>query len=278
MSGRPGFAARLAAHALVYGAAVSMAVPLAWMVITSLKTDAEALGHGAGWLPASPRWENYARAWASAELGRFYVNSLVVAGVTTALGVAHNALAGFAFAWLPFRGRGVMFGLALATMMLPAQVSFIFAYILAQRLGYVDSLAGLIVPFLASGFGIYFMREAAAGVPRALIDSGRVDGMGPLELFWNVVAPNVRPALAALAIITFVNSWNAFFWPLVLVDSRRHNTLPLAIAELSAAIYVRSWPERMAAGTILTLPLVAVFLVFQRAIVRGMASAGLKEA
>ncbi|HZW09053.1 MAG TPA: carbohydrate ABC transporter permease [Phycisphaerales bacterium] len=274
---RPSLPLRLGVHAAVYLAAATMVFPFLWMVLTSLKTDAEALSPEFSLLPESPRWSNYAEAWTSVELGRFCVNSFLVASVTTLLAGAHNTLAGYAFAKLRFGGRRMLFLLTLATMMLPIQVFFVFAYLIADWAGYVDSLQGLIVPFLASAFGIYYMRQAVAGVPDSLLEAGRLDGMSELEMLWRIVRPTVWPAIAALGIFTFVASWNSFFWPLILIDSRDHKTMPLAIAELSAGIYVHSWPVRMAAATILTAPLVLVFLAFQRAFVRGVALTGLKE-
>lgn len=278
---RPALALVIGVHALVYGAAATMVLPFVWMVATSLKTDAQALDRDISLLPpGSPggwAWSNYPEAVRSAALGRFYVTSIVVAAVTTVLAVLHNALAGFAFAKLRFRGKGALFWLTLATMMLPLQVYFIFAYLISARLGFVDDLQALIVPFLASGFGIYYMRQAISAVPDSLIEAGRLDGMGDFELFWTVVRPSVWPALAALGIFTFVNSWNSFFWPLIVVDSTALKTLPLAVSELAAGRYVQSWPVRMAAATILTAPLIIVFIAFQRAFVRGVALTGMKE-
>jgi ABC-type glycerol-3-phosphate transport system permease component len=277
----PPIAARALVHAAVYGLAATMLVPLVWMVATSLKTDQEALGGVVRLLPEGPpsrwAWENYPRAIESARLGRFYLNSLAVAGLTTALGVAHNALAGFAFAKLRFPGRGALFAATLATMMLPLQVYFIFAYIIAGRLGFIDNVQALVVPFLASGFGIFYLRQAISTVPDALLEAGRLDGMTDLETFWHLVRPTIWPAVAALGIFTFIGSWNSFFWPLIVVDSDRAKTLPLAIMELAAGRYVQSWPVRMAAATIMTAPLILVFLVFQRAFVRGVALTGAKE-
>lgn len=268
---RPPLPVRLGAHALVYAAAGLMLVPFLWMVGTSLKSDAEALGTSVTLLPRSWQWSNYLGAARAAELHLFYRNSLVAAATTTVFGVLHNALAGFALAKLRFRGRAVALWVALATMMLPAQVFFIFAYFIASRLGYIDNPQALFVPFLASGFGIFYMRQAISGVPDSLLEAGRIDGMTDFELFWHVAAPAVWPAISALAIFTFVFSWNNFFWPLIVVDSKEMQTLPLAVAALASGRYIPSWPVQMAAVTILTLPLIVVFLVFQGAFVRGVA-------
>jgi multiple sugar transport system permease protein len=271
----PPLPARLFAHAIVYALAFTMLLPFLWMVLTSLKTDAEAITTSA--LPAHPQWSNYARAVRAAHLDEFYLNSALAAVTTMLLAVAHNALAGFALAKLRFRGQTPALWIVLATMMLPIQVSFIFAYVIAHRLGYVNNLQALIVPFLASGFGIFYMRQAIIAVPDALLEAGRMDGMGDFDLFWLLVRPTVWPAISALAIFTFVASWNGFFWPLIVIDDLHRKTLPLAIADLAAGQYIQSWPVRMAAATILVAPLILVFLIMQRAFVRGVALTGINE-
>jgi multiple sugar transport system permease protein len=273
----PHFALRLIAHTAVYAAAATMLLPFLWMVATSLKSDEEALGGGIAFLPTAWKWTNYAEAARAANLGRYYVNSTTVAVLTTLLAVVYNALAGYAFAKLRFRGRRLLLGATLATMMLPPAVFFVFSYVICARLGLIDNPQALIVPFLASGFGVFYMKQAIEGVPDTLLEAGRLDGMTELDLFWMIVRPAIGPALAALAVISFVNSWNAFFWPLIVIDSDRMKTLPLALADLAAGQYVQSWPVRMAAATILTLPPVLVFAACQRAFVRGVAMTGTKE-
>lgn len=272
----PPLALRLAAHALAYAGAAAMLLPFAWMVITSLKTDQEALDPTL-LLPRAPQWHNFIAAIDSARLDLCYANSLAAAIITTILAVAHNTLAGYAFAKLRFAGKRFLFGGVLATMMLPAQVSFIFAYLIAQRLGYVNNLQALIVPFAASGFGIFYMRQAISAVPDSLLEAGRLDGMSEPDILWIIIRPTVMPALSALAIFTFVASWNSFFWPLIVIDSFDRKTLPLAVADLAGGQYIQSWPIRMAAATILVLPLIVVFFVMQRAFVRGLAMTGAKE-
>ncbi len=267
---------RVAAHIAIYALALTMVLPFLWMLSTSLKTDAEAAA-STSLLPTIAQWRNYPDAIRAARLDKFYLNSTLVAVVTTLLAVAHNALAGFAFAKLRFRGKGLLFGLTLATMMLPIQVSFVFAYVFASRVGYINNPQALIVPFLASGFGIYYMRQAISAVPDSLLEAGRLDGMRDIDLFWNLVRPTVWPAISALAIFTFVASWNSFFWPLIVIDDLHRKTLPLAVADLAAGQYIQSWPQRMAAATILVGPLIVLFFLMQRAFVRGVALTGMKE-
>lgn len=277
---RPPLLSRLLIHVVVYIVALTMLLPFAWMISTSLKTRQEAIAETphalpAGW-PWQWQWGNYGEAWKSARLGRFYMNSLIVATSVTVLSVIYNALAGFAFAKLRFAGRRVTFTLMLATMMLPYQVYFIFAYMLCSWLGYVDRYEALIVPFLASAFGIFYMRQAVASVPDSLLDAGRVDGFTNFELFLHVIAPAVRPGLGALAIFTFMAHWNSFFWPLIVIDSDKYYTLPLAVAALASGLYADSWPIQMAAATIITLPIIVLFLLFQRSFVRGITLTGIK--
>ena len=278
---RPSFPVRLGAHAVTWGAAALVFLPLFWMLTTSLKGDTEAISPDVRWLPAGApttwAWGNFTRAWTEASLGRFYLNSFLVASVVTVLSVAHNALAAYAFAKCRFRGRGVTFVLTIATMLLPIQVWFIFAYVICGVLGYVDHLHALIVPFLASAFGIFYLRQAIHSVPDSLLEAGRLDGMGETEAFGAIVVPLVRPALAALAIFTFMASWNAFFWPLIVIDREECVTLPLAIGRLAAGYYVPSWPVQMAAAAIMTLPTIVVFLLFHRSISQGLALTGGKR-
>ncbi len=278
---KPSLSVRVAVHVLVYLLAATMLVPFAWMFSSSLKTDAEAIDVSRiALLPAGSvtdwKWSNYLEAWRLAELGDVYLNSFIVAVVVTVLSVLHNALAGFAFAKLRMKGKRSAFIAMLMTMMLPYQVYFLFAYILCGWLGYVDHLHALIVPFLASAFGIFYMRQSIITVSNGLLDAGRVDGLTDFELFWNVVLPSIRPAMGALAIFTFMASWNNFFWPLIVIDSQENFTLPLSVAALSSGLYVQSWPVQMAAATIITLPTIVVFIIFQRVFVQGLALTGMK--
>lgn len=268
---------RIAVHVAVYTAALTMLLPFLWMVATSLKTDQEALSGSISLWPSSWKFSNYAEAVRSAALHRYYINSIVVSVVTTALAGAYNALAGFALAKMRFTGRNAALGLCLVTMMLPVTVFFIFAYQVCAWMGFINNYQGLIIPFLASGFGIYYMRQAIHAVPDSLLEAGRIDGMRNIDVFHHIVVPAVWPAVAALGIVTFINSWNSFFWPLIVVDSDRMKTLPLAVAELASGQYVQSWPVRMAAATILTAPLIVIFLIFQRAFIRGVTLSGVKE-
>ena len=278
---KPALPWRIISHVVIYILVLTMLAPFAWMVVTSLKTDTEAIAvQQMALLPTGPvtdwQWHNYIQAWEDAQLGQVYLNSVIVAVVVTILSVLHNALAGFAFAKLRMKAKRVTFICMLLTMMLPYQVYFIFAYILCGKLGYVDHLHALIVPFLASAFGIFYMKQSILTVSDGLLEAGKLDGMTNFELFWHVVLPTIKPAVGALAIFTFMASWNNFFWPLIVIDSQELFTLPLSVAGLSSGLYVQSWPVQMAAATIITIPTVGVFLIFQRTFMQGLALTGVK--
>lgn len=274
---RPSTLARWATYVAMWLLACLIALPFAWMLSTALKTRSEALELGLSLVPKSWVWGNFAEAWRSAELDRYYANSALVATVTTVLATVHNALAGYAFAKLRFRFSKLLFALVLLTMMLPFQVYFIFTYWICGQIGYIDNAQALIVPFLASGFGIYHMRETIACVPHELIEAGRIDGLSEFEVFIHLVVPVIRPAMAALAVFTFMASWNAFFWPLIVIDSMQKQTLPLAVKALASNYYTESWPIQMAAATLITLPAILVYMLFQRAFLRGLTLGAVKE-
>jgi len=254
-----------------------MLMPFVWMISTSLKTNAEVFAWPPRLFPDTPVFKNYSLAWTEARIGQYFFNSVVVSAVVTGVSLFFNALAGFAFSKLKFPGRDKIFFGVLATMMLPMQVSVIFAYILVVKLGYAGTYQALILPGLASAFGVFYMRQCVAAVPNDLVDAGRVDGLTDFEIFLHIVLPLLRPALAALAIFTFVGSWNSFFWPLVIVDTPDLKTLPLAVADLSSGQVVQSWPILMAGATMIVLPMIFVFLLFQRQFIRGIAMTGMRD-
>jgi multiple sugar transport system permease protein len=254
-----------------------MLLPFLWMVSASLKRNEEVFQWPPSLIPQMFVWSNYEEAWRVAEIGRYFKNSVAVALLVTVLSVFFNACAGFSFAKLRFPGRDRLFLLILATMMLPGQVTLIFSYLIISWMGYVDSYQALVVPGLAGAFGIFYMRQTMVGVPNELIDASRIDGLTEFEILVHIVAPLLKPALSALAIFTFMGSWNAFFWPLIVIDDRAMQTLPLAVATLATGQVVQSWPILMAAATMIIAPTILVFLLFQRQFVRGVAMTGMKD-
>lgn len=253
-----------------------MTVPFLWMVLTSLKTDAEALAFPPRGLPEYFQWHNFADAWSIAPFGRFFFNSVVISVAVTAGSLLLNSLAAFGFAKYPFRGRNVLFIGLLATMMIPGQVTMIPFFLLLKQLAWLDTYTGLIVPGLAGAFGVFFLRQAMLTVPDEYLDAARIDGASELAIYRRVALPLIKPAMATLGVFTFLGAWNDFLGPLIVVKSEEMKTLPLAISALSAGHYVMSWPLLMAGASFVVIPVLLVYLLAQRHIVDGVAAGGLK--
>lgn len=261
---------------IVMAGGLMMAVPFLWMVVTALKTDPEAFAFPPKLVPGSPQWKNYADAMSIAPFARFFFNSAFISLCVTAGSLLLNSLAAFAFAKYPFKGRDTLFIAMLATMMIPGQVTMIPSFFLLKHLAWLDTYTGLIVPGLASAFGIFFLRQAMLTIPSDYLDAARLDGASELSIYRRVALPIVKPAIATLGVFTFLGVWNDFLGPLIVVKSEEMKTLPLAISALSAGHYVMSWPLMMAGASFVIIPVLIVYLFAQRYFVEGIAAGGLK--
>lgn len=259
---------------VVFGA-LGMLIPFLWMVLTSLKTDQEAFAVPPT-IVTSPQWHNWSDAWGIAPFGRFFFNSFFVSVCVTVGSVLINSLAAYGFAKHEFRGRNLLFLGLLGTLMIPFQVTMIPSFLLLKQLAWLDSYPGLIVPGLASAFGIFFLRQAMLTVPNDYLDAARLDGASEYAIFGRVVIPLVKPAVATLSVFTFLGAWNDFLGPLIVVKSDEMRTLPLAISALSAGHYVMSWPLLMAGASFVIIPVLIVYFFAQKYFVEGIALGGLK--
>jgi len=236
-------------------------------------------------------WKNYADAWHAVRLEDFrlfgwlkvtdaflmyFLNSLFVALMITAGQVATSSLAGYAFARLPFPGRDALFLAYLATMMVPFMVMVIPVFILFYQLRLVDTYAALILPGIFSAYGTFMLRQFFLSIPGELEDAGRIDGCGPLALYWRIILPLSKPALATLTTFAFLHSWNDFLWPLLIVNSEHLKTVPLGLRTFEGLYAATEWSKLMAASLIFTLPVVVLFLYNQRFFIRGILLSGLK--
>jgi multiple sugar transport system permease protein len=260
---------------LVLGAAITLA-PLVWMVSASFMVAGESTVVPPRLWPRHPTIEHYIHLFTRLDLARHFLNSAGIAVSATVLSVLINSLAGYAFAKLPFAGRDRVFRSMALALVVPAQVGMLPLFLLLREMGLVNTWAGAIVPYLASVFGIFMIRQYALTIPDELLDAARVDGAGEWRLFATIVLPVLAPILATLATFTFLSAWNDFLWPLIILSDSAHQTLPVALANLSGE-HVQD-AELMMAGSVLTiLPAMVVFLIFQRAYVRGILAGGLKE-
>ncbi len=249
-------------------------LPLYWMLISAFKTDAEITRTIPTLWPENWVWTNFADIWRS--FARPCLNSLIVSVACTGLIVILSTLAGYALAKKRFVGRRAFLTILIGTMLVPPSVLIVPLYCIISAIGLVDTLTGLVIPFAVTAFGIFLMRQFAAEIPDSLLESARIDGWGEGMIFWRVVLPLLKPAMAVLAIIEFVNNWNAFTVPFVLINSPEKKTLQLALADLRMAYEITPWSQVMAATVITVVPIVVMFLIFQRGIIRCIMGGALK--
>jgi len=258
--------------------AVVAAFPLAWMVLTSLKTPAETMATPPVWIPAAPSLDAYREVAAVVQAGRSFLNSAIIATVTTAGILLTSLLAGFAFAKYKFRGRDILFAVVIATMFLPPIVTLIPLYRLIGYLRIDGGLMGVIAPNLANAFGIFLMRQFIRGVPEDLIDAARMDGASELRIVFLIVAPSVTPAIAALALFAFVYHWNSYLWPLTVLEGHTEN-YPIVISLSRLLSYNRGAMNTnlvMAGATLAVLPPLILFAFLQRFFVDSVVSTGIR--
>jgi len=272
-------AARRAWRAAGYVALVVLAVvmlfPFAWMVATSLTTDAQLFVTPPQLIPSPMRPENYARVADLFPLGRFLANSLFVAAISTVLQVTTSALAAYAFSRLRFRGRDALFVVYLTTLMVPMQVTIVPLFIEMRYLGLVNSYPGLLLPGIVSVFGTFLLRQAFLALPREMEEAAFIDGAGHWTVFRRIVVPLSLPAMATFAIFAFMASWNAFLWPLIIVSSQDLMTLPVGLSNLQGQ-YSTAWNLVMAGATVSVIPILIVYVLAQRYVIRGVTLSGLK--
>jgi multiple sugar transport system permease protein len=264
---------------LVNGALIAAALlavfPLAWMVAVSVMAPGEASASPPPLWPASPTLASYRELFARAAIGRHLANSLGLALAATALSLAFNVTAGYAFAKLRFTGRDLIWKLLLGVMLVPAQVAMIPLFLLLKQVGLVNSYAGVLVPALANVFGIFLVRQYALSIPDELLEAARLDGAGEVRIFRSIVLPVLRPVLVTLAMFAFLGSWNDFLWPLIVLSDEARQPLPVALAALAREHAGDS--ELMMAGAVVTvLPVLAVFLALQRYYITGLVSGSVK--
>ena len=250
-------------------------VPLAWAVDTSIKPESDTTAVPISWIPSTFTLDAYKQVFAASSMLRWFFNSALISIIVTAVVVVLASLAAYAFSRIPFRGRGVLFWVILAGLMVPPQMLIIPLFSEMQAFGFINTYQGIILPQIASPLALFILKQFFDGIPQELEDSALVDGASRLRIYWQIWLPLARPAMAAVGIFTFVLSWNFFILPLVLITSTDMMTIPLGLATVQSA-YGIHYAQIMAAAVIGGLPLLIVFMFFQRQIVEGIANTGLK--
>ncbi len=273
------FFRRFGIYILLLIGAFTMVGPFLWMISTSLKAPGAVFSYQKEWwqewLPTSFVWQNYIKAWHVVPFARFYINSIVVSILITAGQVATSAMAAYAFARLQFKGRDKVFFAYLATMMVPSAVTMIPVFILLEKFGWVDTYKAMVLPAIFTAYGTFMLRQFFLTLPRDLEDAAKIDGCSYFGIFWRIILPLSKPALATLTTFTFMGSWMSFMWPLIVMNTHEKFTLPIGLAYFQS-LHGTDWTLLMAGSVMMILPILLVFIFNQRFFVEGIKLAGIK--
>ncbi|HEX5200418.1 carbohydrate ABC transporter permease [Paractinoplanes rhizophilus] len=268
--------ARVVLYTLLFGGLLVVVGPFLWMLLSSFKPEGEIRADPPTWWPQQWTLTHYHDLFARLDFPRYFLNSAIVAVLVTLGNLLFCSLLGYALAKLNFPGRKALFLTVLGMLMVPGMVTFVPQFVLVSNMGLANSYAGLVLPFLAGPFGVFLMRQFLLSIPDDLIEAARVDGAGEWRIFWRIVLPLCKPALATLGILTFLASWNNFLWPLVVATTSDMYTLPVALALYSIGQNRIYFGLLLAGAVVVVLPVLIVFLVLQRQFLRGIATTGLK--
>ncbi|MDP8217416.1 MAG: carbohydrate ABC transporter permease [Candidatus Theseobacter exili] len=268
-------ARRVGIHLFLFFVFVITIVPFLWMISTSFKSSEGIFAFPPKFIPVNPTLEHYKDLFEKVKFLGHFKNSLIIAVSITLLNLFFNSLAGYAFAKYKFPGREKIFTLLLVTMMVPGQVAMMPVFLILKNLGLLNTYLGLIIPGASGVFGIFLMRQFMKTIPNDLIESARIDGCSEFRIFWSIMLPLCKPALATLAIFTFMGAWNEFIWPLIIMTKEEMYTLPVALANLNGQ-HNTEWGLLMAGSVIIIIPILVTFIALQRYFMKGIVLTGLK--
>ncbi|MDR8411989.1 carbohydrate ABC transporter permease [Nonomuraea sp. 3-1Str] len=269
-------AGRTLVYVVLVAAVVATLVPFAWMYLGSVKTQSELLRRPPTWWPETFTPDNFGTWFGRLNFPTFFVNSVVVAGFTVLGTLLFCSMVGYALAKLDFAGKRVVFVLVLTTLMVPGVVTFVPLFVVVSKLGMVSTYPALILPFLAGPMGVFLMRQFISEIPDSLIEAARIDGAGEVRIFARVILPLCGPALATLAILTFLGSWNNFLWPLVVAQTEDMYTLPVALSLYSVGQNATNYGVLLAGSVLVITPVLLLFVALQRYFIQGIAATGIK--
>jgi len=268
----------LSKHVLLYGLGVVMVLPFLWMISTSLKGPTEIFSLPIQWIPSSPQFENYKSAVTSFPFIHFMINSIVVTGLIIIGQLFTSVLAAYAFARMEFKGKNILFVLLLAGLMLPAQTIMIPMILILNKLNLINTLAGLIIPFTWSTLIVFLLRQFFMKIPREIEEAAMIDGCNTFQIITRIILPISKPILSTAFILIFIYGWNQYFWPLLIVNKEELYTLQLGLAYFKEVNSIETdWGALMAGTTLTMLPVITVFLFFQKKVIESIAFSGGKE-
>ncbi|MDX2006940.1 MAG: carbohydrate ABC transporter permease [Meiothermus sp.] len=276
-SASPSSLGRSALTYLVLGvAAVFAGIPFFWMVTSALKPPDEILVYPPRWIPSEIRWQNFVEAWNAAPFGVYYLNSLAISSLQTALEILIGVAGAYAFARIKVPGRELIFALVLGTLMIPNDVTLIPNYITLANLGWINTYMGIILPSVASAFSIFLLRQHMLSLPEELFEAAKLDGAHHGQMLRHIAVPLSMPVIVTLALLNFVSSWNAYLWPLIVTNSDAMRTLPIGLKLMRDAEQGDPWHLLMAASTFVVIPIILLFLFCQRFFVQGITAGAVK--
>ena len=269
---------RVLVYVLLSVGLLVMSAPFLWMAVSAFKTPQDLTASPPVWLPTEWTLENFRGLLDKLDLPLYFMNSVIVAVLVTVSNLVFCSMLGYALAKLSFAGRGKIFALVLGALMVPGNLMLLPLFVLMSKLGLIDSYAGLVLPFAAGAFGVFLMRQFMQSIPDELLEAARMDGAGEWYIFWRIVMPLVKPALATLSIFTFLGSWNNFVWPLIATNDPDKYTLPVALATFATDPNKAGGSNGilMAGSLLIVLPVLVVFILLQRHFTQGIATAGMK--
>ncbi len=262
-------------HVILIIGSIIMIFPFYWMFLSAFKTPAEVNTTPPTWIPKTFNFDNFVYAFQTAPFGQYFLNSVVVAVSVVTLTMFVTILAAFAFSRLKFPGRDLLFAFCISLMMVPFEMIIITNYSTISKMGLIDNLIGLIIPFTSSIFYTYILRNFFLSIPDTLYYSARVDGASNWQYLWKIMVPIAKPSLFTIGLLNAILSWNAFLWPLLIINTRIQRTLPLGLYAFITDGGVR-YERLMAAATMVVIPIIILFLFARKSIVNGVARGGLK--
>ncbi|MFN4190628.1 MAG: carbohydrate ABC transporter permease [Pseudothermotoga sp.] len=263
-------------YAILLFVALTMLIPFLWMVSTSLMDKMEVFQFPPKFIPDEPKWSNYKNAMTLVPFGRYFLNSTIMVIVIVPVQLLFCSMVAYAFARMNFPGRDFVFWMFLSTMMVPGIVTLIPSFLIVKSLNWIDTYWALTVPSFFSVWGTFLLRQFFLTLPKNLEDAARIDGASEFMIFWKIVLPLSKPALATLGIFAFMGAWKAFMWPLLVTRTEKMRTVEVGIAYFKTMFEV-NWPYQMAAAVVVMLPVIIMFLIAQKYFVEGISLTGMKE-
>lgn len=251
--------------------------PFYFMFVSATNTNADILSAAPKLFFGSHAVENYKNLSDRLDLGRVLINSCILTFTYTVLSILIHSMAGYALAKFEFKGKGIMFGIFMMTMMIPGQVMYVPLFTLMNKIGWANTYQAVILPGLAGAFGIFLMRQNMLSFPKSLIEAARIDGCGEFSIFFKIVLPTMKPALGALAIYMFMSMWNSFMWPLIILGTKSMYNFPVALSMLNGVAWRKDYGVIMLATVFAVLPILMIFLIFQKQFIAGVMGGAVKE-